>query len=119
MFKLYPPALIYLCFSLVQVIINTINGLYEIALYKSIAMIIITFLLNTLSANNLDIIAWIIVFIPFILMTEIFVIILYTFSIDMVNKPSHSPPHSSTTNTNTNTKTPPAYGTSPAYESFI
>ena len=118
MFKLYPPALIYLCFSLVQVIIDTINELYEIALYKSIAMIIITFLLNTLSANNLDIVAWIIVFIPFILMTEIFVIILYTFSIDIINKPASAPP-ASTTTTSTYVKTPPAYGTSPAYESFI
>ena len=118
MFKLYPPALIYLCFSLVQIIIDTINELYAIALYKSIAMIIITFLLNTLSANNLDIVAWIIVFIPFILMTEIFVIILYTFSIDILNKPSPSPPTSSSTTTSY-IKTSPSYGTSPAYESFI
>ena len=66
---LCPPALIYVCFSLVQIIIDTFQKTYNIALIKFFIMIIFTFMLNILCKLNLGIISWLIVFIPFIFMT--------------------------------------------------
>ena len=40
-----PPALIYLIFCIVQIILDSINGLYNTALVKTFVAIIITFLL--------------------------------------------------------------------------
>ena len=55
--NLCPPALIYLIFSLTQIIIDTFKGLYNTAFLKFFVMILFTFLLNTLCAQGLDIIS--------------------------------------------------------------
>ena len=80
--NLCPPALIYLIFSLTQIIIDTFKGLYNTAFFKFVVMIIFTFLLNILCAQGLDIISWIIVFIPFMLMSIITAILLFVFGLD-------------------------------------
>ena len=77
-----PPALIYLAFSLTQIIIDTFKGLYNTAFFKFIVMVTITFLLNALCQGGMSIISWIIVFIPFIFMTVIVTILLYVFGLD-------------------------------------
>ena len=82
MFKLCPPALIYLAFSLTQVIIDTFKGMYNTALMKVVVMVIITILLNALCQGGMGIISWIIVFIPFIFMSTIVFILLYSFGLD-------------------------------------
>jgi hypothetical protein len=82
MFNLCAPALIYVAFSLTQVIIDTFKGLYNTALIKIIVMIIITILLNALCQSGMGIISWIIVFIPFIFMSLIVAILLYVFGLD-------------------------------------
>ena len=46
MFKLCAPALIYLCFSIIQIILDMFKELYQEALFKLVAMIIITLMLN-------------------------------------------------------------------------
>ena len=79
MIELCSPALIYLIFSLIQIIYDTYNKLYNTALLKFLIMIIITFLLNTLCQKNLAIISWLLVSIPFIMMTTITVILIYIF----------------------------------------
>ena len=71
MIKLCAPAIIYLIFSSTQVIIDTTQGLYNTALMKIIVMSMVTILLNILCIQGLGIVSWIIVFIPFILMTII------------------------------------------------
>jgi hypothetical protein len=76
------PALIYVAFSLTQVIIDTFKGLYNTAFFKFIVMIIITILLNALCKSGMGIISWIIVFIPFIFMSVIVIILLYVFGLD-------------------------------------
>jgi len=76
------PALIYIAFSLTQVIIDTFKGLYNTAFMKIIVMIIITILLNALCQMGMSIISWIIVFIPFIFMSVIVAILLYVFGLD-------------------------------------
>jgi len=73
---LCPPALIYLIFSLSQIIIDTVKGYFNTAIVKVFTTIVFTFLLNFLCSSGLGIISWIIVFIPFILMTIITVLLL-------------------------------------------
>ena len=82
MYNLCAPAVIYLIFSITQILIDTFKGLYNTALIKFIIMIMITLLLNILCQNGLGVISWIIVFIPFILMTVIVSMLLYIFGLN-------------------------------------
>jgi len=82
MLDLCAPALIYVIFSLTHIIIDTFKGLYNTAFFKFIVAIFITLLLNTLCIKGMSIISWLIVFIPFILMTVIVSILLYTFGLN-------------------------------------
>ena len=123
MFKLCPPALIYVVFSLAQILIDTFKGLYNTAFMKFVVSILVTLLLNGLCDGGLGVISWIIVFIPFILMTFVVAMLLYIFGLNATIGASSI----QTTNTTTN-KTQaspiikkdliPYYSTSPAYESF-
>lgn len=79
MLKLCPPALIYVVFSLAQIIIDTLKGLYNTAFMKFVVALLVTFLLNGLCQGGLGVISWIIVFIPFILMTFVVTMLLYIF----------------------------------------
>jgi len=83
MIQLCPPALIYLIFSVTQIIIDIFKGLYNTALFKFIVMVMITFLLHALCQQGLSVISWFIVFIPFILMTVIVTMLLYVFGLDV------------------------------------
>ena len=85
MFKLCPPALIYLIFSVTQIIIDLFKGLFNTAIMKAFVAGMITFLLNTLCSEGLTVISWIIVFVPFILMTTIVSILLYVFGLDIAS----------------------------------
>ena len=82
MFNLCTPAIIYIIFSITQILIDTFKGLYNTAFIKTVVMIMITFLLNALCQNGLGVISWIIVFIPFIFMTVIVTFLLYIFGLN-------------------------------------
>lgn len=97
-----PPALIYLAFSLTQIIIDTFKGLYNTAFFKFIVMITITFLLNALCQGGMSIISWIIVFIPFMFMTVIVAILLYVFGLDAATGTLNIKCDNSNTNQNPN-----------------
>ena len=75
------PALLYVAFSLTQIIIDTFKHMYNTAIVKVIIMIIFTFILNILCQRGLGIISWFIVFIPFITMTVITAILLISFGL--------------------------------------
>lgn len=79
--SLCPPAILYLGFSLTQIIIDTFKGFYNTAFFKTIVMIIFTLLLNILCKQGLSIISWLIVFIPFILMTYITAVLMFVFGL--------------------------------------
>jgi uncharacterized protein YacL len=81
-YTICPPALIYIVFSSTQIIIDLFKGLYNTALVKFCVMIIIGFLLNVLCQGGLSIISWIIVFVPFVLMTVIVAMLLYIFGLN-------------------------------------
>jgi ABC-type polysaccharide transport system permease subunit len=82
MIELCPPAIIYLIFSTIQILIDTFKGLYNTALIKIIVAIMVTLLLNILCQQGLNVVSWIIVFIPFILMTVVVSMILYVFGLN-------------------------------------
>jgi hypothetical protein len=82
MINLCAPAIIYLIFSITQILIDTFKGFYNTAFVKVIVTIMVTLLLNILCEQGLSIVSWIIVFIPFILMTVIVSMILYVFGLD-------------------------------------
>lgn len=76
------PALIYLVFSITHVVIDTVQGMYNMAFIKLWIALIFTILLNFLCTSGLGIISWFIVFIPFILMTVIVSFLLLMFGLD-------------------------------------
>jgi hypothetical protein len=82
MINLCAPAIIYLIFSITQILIDTFKGLYNTAFIKIIVTIMVTLLLNILCEKGLSVVSWIIVFIPFILMTVIVSMLLYIFGLD-------------------------------------
>ena len=82
MINLCAPAIIYLIFSITQILIDTFKGLYNTAFIKGIVTITVTLLLNILCEQGLSVVSWIIVFIPFILMTVIVSMLLYIFGLD-------------------------------------
>jgi hypothetical protein len=94
-FELCPPSLIYLIFSATQIIIDTIKGLYNTAFFKLIVAFMVTLLLNALCKQGLGVISWIIVFIPFLMMSVIISLLLYIFGLDAAkgpNKNKNQPP---------------------------
>ena len=82
MIQLCAPAIIYSIFSITQILIDLYSGLYNTAVIKVIVMVMVTLLLNILCERGLSVISWMIVFIPFILMTVIVSMILYIFGLD-------------------------------------
>ena len=92
-----PPALLYLAFSLTHVIIDTFRGNYSSALTKSVMMVIFTTVLNVMCQNGLSIISWIIVFLPFILMTYITAVLMYVFGLQPSSSHVESTPTTTTT----------------------
>jgi hypothetical protein len=82
MINLCGPAIIYLFFSITQIIIDIFKGLYNTAFMKGIVMIMVTLLLNILCEKGLSVVSWIIVFIPFIMMTVIVSMLLYIFGLN-------------------------------------
>ena len=75
--NLCAPAILYVVFSLTQIIIDIFKNMYNMAFMKFMVMIIFTILLNLLCKNGLGIISWFIVFLPFITMTILTTLILF------------------------------------------
>ena len=76
------PALLYLAFSIIQIVIDMYRGDTVQAFLKFIVMIVFTIVLNAICSSGMTIISWFIVFIPFILMTYITTILFFVFGID-------------------------------------
>jgi len=76
------PALIYLMYFLTHVIVDMYKEQYNKAIIEFFIGCIFTLLLNLLCRQGLGIISWLIVSIPFILMTTIATILLVTFQLN-------------------------------------
>lgn len=92
MIKLCAPAIIYLIFSTTQIMIDTYKGLYNTVAIKTIVTIMLTLLLNILCDRGLGVISWIIVFVPFMLMTVIVSLLLYAFGLDVASGKAQKQP---------------------------
>lgn len=76
------PSLVYLIFSIAHIVLDISKGLYNTAMIKFLIFTIISLLLNYLCQSGYRIIAWVIVFIPLILMTVITSILLFGIGLD-------------------------------------
>ena len=79
---LCPPALLYVVFFLIQIIIEISDKNYKQALTQAIICVIFTCLLQICCLANLTIIAWVLVFIPVILYTYMTLIIFLVFKLN-------------------------------------
>tara|TARA_B100000287_G_C20598290_1_gene767015 strand:- start:225 stop:1313 length:1089 start_codon:yes stop_codon:yes gene_type:complete len=80
------PAILYIGFSLIQIIIDCIKNNYENALIKFIIMIVLTILLNILCSIGFSVISWFLVFIPIIMMTIMSTLTLRIFGLEPDSK---------------------------------
>jgi len=76
------PALIYLVYSFTHVVIDTYRGLYNTAVIELWIGVVFTLLLNALCDQELGIVAWLIISIPFLLMTVIASLLLFMFRLN-------------------------------------
>ena len=83
MINLCPPSIVYLFFSLTQILIDLYKQLYNTAFTKAVVTIMVATLLNILCVKGFESVAWFIVFIPFLLMTVIVGMLLYIFGLDV------------------------------------
>ena len=79
--NLCPPAILYIAFSLTQIVIDIFKNMYNTAFFKFLVMIIFSVALNILCSRGLSVISWFIVFVPFIMMTVITTILLFVFGL--------------------------------------
>ena len=79
---LCPPALLYVVFFLIQVILEISYGKYKQALTQLIICIIFTCILQIFCNANLSLIAWLLVFIPVILYTYMVLLIFMVFRLN-------------------------------------
>ena len=79
------PGLVYIGFSLIQIFIDIYNGVMNSAFLKFIIMIVFTLIINILCDLGFSVIAWILVFIPIIMMTIISTLLLQVFGLDSEN----------------------------------
>jgi len=82
MINLCAPAIVYLIFSITQILIDLYKRLYNNAFIKVIVTSMVTLLLNILCEKGFSAVSWVIVFIPFILMTIIVSVLLYFFGLN-------------------------------------
>ncbi len=99
--QLCMPALMYLIFMVMHICFDLYYKLYNMVLIKLGIATIGTLLLNVLCENNMSVISWFIVGIPFIMMTVIAVYILMMLGLNpatgkskvtVTNEPPDSPP---------------------------
>jgi hypothetical protein len=76
------PALIYLIFSIIHIILDTVKGFFNRALITMIITFVFTFLLNFLCLSGLGILSWILILIPFIFMSVFVISLLFLFNMD-------------------------------------
>ena len=65
------PAILYLGFSLVHIIIDAFYGKYHRVMIEIVTMTVFTLFLQFLCMKGMTVVSWIIVFIPFILFTYV------------------------------------------------
>jgi len=87
------PALIFLIYSVCHVIVDMYKEDYDKALSEFFVSAVFTFLLNILCKSGLGVVSWLIISIPFLLMTTIAAILVYSLKVDpSTGQPLPPPP---------------------------
>ena len=79
------PALIYIVFSLTHITVDTLKKQYNKALLQTLLALVMTLLLQLLCSRGMNIISWIIIFVPFMFYTYTTMIIYYVFGLNPEN----------------------------------
>jgi hypothetical protein len=100
------PALIYLIYATTRIIIDAYKGLYNMAFVQVWITILFVYLLNVLCRAGFGIISWIVVSIPFLLMSVIAAVLLFVFGLNpatgkAVYAPQAQPPPANSAQVNT------------------
>jgi len=80
------PALVYIFFTLSQIVIDIYNEAIEPAFLKIIVGVIVSVLLMTLCTKGFSNVAWVIVLVPFIYMTCMVVILIFYMGYDFTTQ---------------------------------
>jgi len=83
---LCPPAIVFIVFVMVHVIMELYDYKYKRALLKSILAILVICLLEALCLSNMEIISWVIVFMPLIIYSYMTLIIFFVFGTNPTEK---------------------------------
>lgn len=95
------PAILYIGFSLIQIVIDLYKKLFSSAFIKMIVMLILALTINVLCEMGLTLIAWFLVFVPIIMMTIISTLLLKTFGTNPDENYLKSKVNTETSNTET------------------
>ena len=79
---LCPPALLYVVFFLIQIVIEISNESYKQALTQAIICVIFTCILQIFCNAELTLVAWLLVFIPVIMYTYMVLLIFMVFRLN-------------------------------------
>ena len=85
------PALIYVAFSFTHILIDMFRQDYNTAMVKFVLMIVFALLINILCDRGLRIVAWFLVFIPFIVMTFTTTIMMFVFGNALHDRVTRNP----------------------------
>ena len=75
-----PPALIFVIYMAIQVVIDIIQGFYNVAIVKIAVLFIFGAGLNFLCVSGYTLVAWLLIFVPFVLLSLVVVLILFMLS---------------------------------------
>ena len=84
--SLCPQALIFVLFAMTHIVLDTMKGYYNEAFVKIWVSLIYTLILNILCTRGLGTIAWFLVLLPFIFMTAIVAMIIFSFGLSKNGK---------------------------------
>ena len=80
--KLCSPALLYLTFMILHILVQMSKEKYKDALLKLIISVIFTLILQMFCMQNMRVISWLLVFIPIIMYTYTTLIIFFVFGLN-------------------------------------
>ena len=83
---LCPPAIVFIVFVMVHVIMELYDYKYKRALLKSLLAILVICLLQALCVSKMEIISWVIVFIPLIIYSYMTLVIFFVFGTNPTEK---------------------------------
>jgi len=83
---LCPPAIVFIVFVMVHVIMELYDYQYKRALLKAILAILVVCLLEALCLSKMEIISWVIVFMPLIIYSYMTLVIYFVFGTDPSEK---------------------------------